>query len=268
MRRETKKFDTLLENTLYRYQQGGLLTGELVKIKPDALKCEKIKGMTEAYKGAIENAMKTDLNLRLASVKSIRPNTTQNYNEEGTDAPADFWCDIVIEYAPGLWRDPITVPMDILERVDNGINLAPVPDSLRYNDQVKVKPKEVEAMDQARKLPTKDTKMDYTSKPKDGRDGLSLESVYANLVKKNKANVYTVTVGDVFSNNVALFFMENDINYKDTKKGSQRIFEIATPRTEKEITEMLKRNVLGDMSFLVVKKKLNQIEEGSILNQF
>ena len=47
----------------------------------------------------------------------------------------EFLVDIVLEKAPGLFYDFVTVPMRVLEHVDTGVNLAPVPDSLRYDDK-------------------------------------------------------------------------------------------------------------------------------------
>ena len=128
------KFETLFENHLTRYQQGGILQGDIVKIREDAFQNPIVASKMENWKEQLKNAMETDLNLRVGSIKSIRPNTAQNYDGYGTDAPDGYFVDIVVEYAPGLWRDPITVPIEILERIDTGIEMAPIPDSLKRPD--------------------------------------------------------------------------------------------------------------------------------------
>lgn len=187
------KYDKIFENTIYRYQQGGITFGDIVKFKKNALDHEKIKNLGENYKSMIKSAMETDLNLRVSAVKSSRPSTTMNFDAYGTDAATDFFVDIVVEYAPGLWRDPMTVPMEVLEYVDLGANLAPVPDSLKRPSK-NTKPSEVVANDAERKNPTKNTKLANTKEPTDGRKGASkpkvykentLENVYDNMLMEN-----------------------------------------------------------------------------------
>lgn len=171
------KYDKIFENTICRYQQGGITFGDIVKFKKDALNSEKIKGLSENYKDMIKNAIATDLNLRVGAVKSQRPSSTMNFDAYGTDAAGDYYVDVVVEYAPGLWRDPITVPMEVLEYVDLGANLAPVPDSLKRPSEGS-KPAEVVASDTERKNPTKNTKLANTKDPSDGRKQAPKPKVY------------------------------------------------------------------------------------------
>ena len=52
--------------------------------------------------------------------------------------------DIYIEYAPGLYRNPMTVPSEVIEVLDDGNNRGPVPDSLRRKNKIHA-PEKVEA---------------------------------------------------------------------------------------------------------------------------
>lgn len=174
------KFSVLAEDVITRYQQGGLLTGDIVKFRKDALKNPKVKDMSSTYKTVIEDAAKTDLNLRVSSVKTIRPTTSNFYGGgqgAGTDAPYDYFVDLVIEYAPGLFRDPITVPIEVLDRVDTGINLAPIPDSLKRPSK-STKPQELETNDKDRRNPMKNTKLEHTPQAKDGRSNIRTPDKY------------------------------------------------------------------------------------------
>jgi hypothetical protein len=85
-----------------------------------------------------------DLNLRVSAVKSIYPTTTQNYRG-GTESPDKIYADVIVEYAPGLYRTPMTVPIEVLELQDDGINTGPVPDSIRRKSKIEIKPKKTEA---------------------------------------------------------------------------------------------------------------------------
>ncbi len=89
-----------------------------------------------------------DLNLRISAIKSIYPTTTQNYRG-GTESPDAIYADVIVEYAPGLYRTPMTVPIEALELQDDGINTGPVPDSLKRKSQIDIKPKVVKAEQEA-----------------------------------------------------------------------------------------------------------------------
>jgi len=171
----TGKFETLITESISRFTQGGVLSGDLVRIRKDYMKNEKVKGMTEQFKAMIQNAANTDLNLRVGGVKSTRPTTSGYYgggDGSGTSAPTDYWIDVVIEYSPGLWRDPMTVPLEILEVVDAQGNLVPVPDSLKRQNNVHG-PKKVESPDADRKNPTKNVNQQFNTKTTDGMTQIS-----------------------------------------------------------------------------------------------
>lgn len=140
------KFAVLYENILERYQQGGFVIGDRVKFKKDCLKQNFFQSKGQSFIDIVTSCMAPgfDLNLRIGAIKSIRPTTTQNYRG-GTDSPDDYYADIYIEYAPGLYRTPMTVPIGVLELQDDGINTGPVPDSVKRKSVINIKPKEVKA---------------------------------------------------------------------------------------------------------------------------
>jgi hypothetical protein len=131
------KFNVLLENLLERYQSGGFLIGDRVKFRKDWNKLDFFKQKAPSFIQMIEATAdpKFDLNLRISALKSIYPTTTQNYRG-GTESPDHIYADIIVEYAPGLYRNPMTVPVEALELQDDGINRGPVPDSLKRKNNV------------------------------------------------------------------------------------------------------------------------------------
>jgi hypothetical protein len=199
------KYETIIETTITRYQQGGILSGDLVRFRKDAMKNDKVKDMMENYKAMIQDAIGTDLNLRVSAVKSIRPTTAGDVSggaNSGTRAPTDYWVDLAVEYAPGLWRDPITVPIEVLEIVDTDGNLAPVPDSVKRKNKVEM-PKEVDSPDGDRKNPNTNTKPQFPNKTTDGRSQVKKPK---EVKKKNQGKLTNesleLTLEDVFSNMV------------------------------------------------------------------
>jgi hypothetical protein len=139
-------FNVLFEDLLGRYQQGGYLIGDRVRFKKDCLNLEFFKSKGTNVLDVIKSCMQPgfDLNLRIAALKSVYPTTTQNYRG-GTESPDNIYADVIIEYAPGLYRNPMTVPIESLELQDDGINRGPVPDSTVYKNKEQQKPKEISA---------------------------------------------------------------------------------------------------------------------------
>ena len=141
------KFEKLFEAEMESFQTGGFRVGDRIRFRKDALKHEYVAKRASSFQEIIKACMDPsfDLNLRIGAIKSIYPTTTQNYGN-GTQAPDGIFFDIYIEYAPGLYRNPMTVPLDIVDVIDDGINRGPVPDSFRRKNKIHG-PEEVKAED-------------------------------------------------------------------------------------------------------------------------
>jgi len=138
-------FDTLFEAEAERFQQGGFMVGDRIRFKSDAMKHEYVTQRAQSFQDIIRSCMEPsfDLNLRIGATKSIYPTTTQNYGN-GTQSPDGIFFDIYIEYAPGLYRNPMTVPLGIVELMDDGMQRGPIPNSLRRPNNIHG-PEETEA---------------------------------------------------------------------------------------------------------------------------
>lgn len=126
------KFQKLYESAIQRFTRGGLLVGDLVKFKQGFQGDDFFKNQSANYSDKVKSFIDSGLNIRVSSIKTVRPSYQPGnvYNEA-----SEFIVDIVLEKAPGLYYEFITVPMRILEHVDTGVNLAPIPDALRYDDR-------------------------------------------------------------------------------------------------------------------------------------
>jgi hypothetical protein len=167
-------FDTLLEAELERFQQGGFLVGDRVRFKTDALKHPYMASRGKSFQDIVRACMEPsfDLTLRIGAIKSIYPSTTPNHGI-GTQAPDGIFFDIYIEYAPGLYRNPMTVPLEVLDIQDDGINRAPVPDSIRRPNNIH-EPKEVKAKTDHQSeinLPSQNVKLPSSNKWDDTQPG-------------------------------------------------------------------------------------------------
>lgn len=130
-------FEKLFEAESERFQQGGFMVGDRIRFKKDALRHEYVSKRAQSFQDIVKACMDPsfDLNLRIGAIKSIYPTTTQNYGN-GTQSPDGIFFDIYIEYAPGLYRNPMTVPLEIIQHMDDENNRGPVPNSLKRKNRV------------------------------------------------------------------------------------------------------------------------------------
>jgi hypothetical protein len=140
----------LSEHVLERDQQGGFQLGDRVIFKKDWQKNNYFDGKGASFLETIKScsAPDFDIPLRISSFTTLKPTSLQDvgYGKVGT---AGILVDIVIEYAPGLFRNPMTVPIEVLERQDDGINLGPRVDSWRRKSSVH-KPEEIKTQSTAK----------------------------------------------------------------------------------------------------------------------
>jgi hypothetical protein len=161
------EFNTLFENVLERYQQGGYVIGDRIRFRKDCLKHTFFTNKGQSFIDLVRGCMAPDfdLNLRVSAVKSTYSNTSRNVRG-GAESPDCIFVDIMVEYAPGLWRTPMTVPIDVIERLEDGINTAPIPDSLKRKSKVHG-PEEISAQSDAKfeiNLGNKNVDIKFSSK--------------------------------------------------------------------------------------------------------
>jgi hypothetical protein len=138
------KFDVLVEEVISRYQQGGIIMGDFVIIRKDALNNPKLKGRPSNFIDMLKNAIATKLPLRVSAVKSERPESSNDLVGGVNNAPTGFWVDVCVEYAPGLWRDPMTLPLEVLDIANpENNNLPSWPDEVKRKDNTTIKPEEI-----------------------------------------------------------------------------------------------------------------------------
>ena len=135
------KFVSLYESSIQRYTRGGFLTGDLVKFADGCLKDDWFKGQGVNYLAKVKQFIDSGLNIRVSAIKAVRPTTHSGDVQNEADK---FLVDVILEVAPGLYREFLTVPAHVLVPVDYYPDLAPVPDSLKRKGDVNIHPKPVE----------------------------------------------------------------------------------------------------------------------------
>ena len=138
-----RKFQQIFEGNFQRFQGGGFLTGDLVKFRQGWNSNPWCKSLGENTITQLNTFAEGKYNIRVSAVKTLRPQV-QGSTQQDVGASNQYFCDIALEKAPGLFLDFIEVPSEILEYVDTGINLSPVSDENKREDEIKIKPEDVQ----------------------------------------------------------------------------------------------------------------------------
>lgn len=121
---KNSKFLMLYETIYNRFKQGaGFLEGDVVKLKSDFKSTEGYKTLSDSVKQRLEDASKSGYNLRLGRLHT--PNNNAGALGINVGLPATH-ADLYEEKSPGNFGNLVTVPVDLLEVVDTGVNLPPV----------------------------------------------------------------------------------------------------------------------------------------------
>ena len=137
------KFDTIFENNFNRFQGGGFLTGDIVKLIDGWSGSDWCKSAPQQVVDKLKEMDVSDLIMRVSVVKAVRPSVQVSVQQD--QGVSDFHVDITQEMAPGRYTGVfVTIPQELIEL--NGENTGPmeIPDSLRRDDDVDVKPKVLE----------------------------------------------------------------------------------------------------------------------------
>lgn len=133
----------LFEANFTRFQGGGFLTGDLIKLREGWANDDWCKTAPQQVIDTLKQLDESDLVLRVSSVKAVRPAVNSSVDQAAQID--DFHVDITQESAPGRFSGVfVTLPQHLIEL--NGANdtLPEIPDSLKKKYDVDVKPREVE----------------------------------------------------------------------------------------------------------------------------
>lgn len=158
----SSKFDVVFEETMFRFTQGGLLEGDYVKLRVNYRNNPKIKEKSSGFLDRLDYMANIDLPLKISAIKAERAEVS-NGVVGAVDAPTNHWADVIVEYAPGLWTNVITLPLEILEKVDTGNNFSPgIPPSTVRADTTQIEPHEVKQQDPNRNMAQKNTTLKFS----------------------------------------------------------------------------------------------------------
>lgn len=133
----------LFEQNFTRFQGGGFLTGDVIKLREGWASDDWCKSAPQQVIDTLTQIAESDLVLRVSTVKAVRPAVSSSVNQSAQID--DFHVDITQESAPGRFSGVfVTIPQHLIELNGPNDTLPEIPDSLKKKYDVDIKPQELE----------------------------------------------------------------------------------------------------------------------------
>lgn len=140
---KNSKFISLYETIYDRYKQGaGFLQGDVVKLKSNYKSAEGYKSLSEMLRQRLDDAEKSGYNLRIGRLHT--PQTNAGSMGINVSLPATH-ADLYQEPSPGSFGNLVTIPIDLIEYVDTGVNLPEVSSKNKRPNKDYIKPSKMKA---------------------------------------------------------------------------------------------------------------------------
>jgi hypothetical protein len=139
-----KRYLTLVETYLSRYERGGFLVGDVFKFNDNFKSGETYKKLGQNSKDLIDQMIETGLHVRVVGIKDT---TSPRYPGNPQTSSADVSLTLALDSGGGRYTHYVNVSPELGEPASFYPNLPPIPDAVVRKNNTNVKPKEVEPID-------------------------------------------------------------------------------------------------------------------------
>lgn len=136
-----KKFVVLFEDYMRRFERGGFLVGDVFKFNDNFKSDEQYKKLGTNVQELIDQMIDSGLHVRVVGIKNEDPSV---YPGNSQTAQLEPFLDIALDSGGGRYTHYVSVPCCLGQPVQYAPNLLPIPDAMRRNDKVTIKPEEAE----------------------------------------------------------------------------------------------------------------------------
>jgi hypothetical protein len=191
-----KKYLTLVEAYLSRYQRGGFQVGDVFKFDDNFKSSDSYKKLGSNVKDMIDQMIETGLHVR---VVGIRDTTSPIYPGNPQTSSNDVELTLALDNGGGRYTHYVNLTPDLGTPETFYPNLPPIPDSVKRHDKVNIKPKELEKqdsitnktdrgtgqyMDTELELPQTNTQLPNTKSPQSMEAGAQGTHMYLQGIEK------------------------------------------------------------------------------------
>jgi hypothetical protein len=139
-----KKYLTLVETYLSRFQRGGFLVGDVFKFNDNFKSTDQYKKLGLNVKDMIDQMIETGLNVRVVGIKDT---TSPRYPGNPQTSSSDVELSLALDNGGGRYSHYINISPEMGQPLDIYPNLPPIPDAVVRKSKVNIKPEELERAD-------------------------------------------------------------------------------------------------------------------------
>jgi len=139
-----KKYLTLVEAYLSRYERGGFLVGDVFKFNDNFKSSEAYKKLGTNTKDMIDQMIETGLHVRVVGIKDT---TSPRYPGNPQTSSSDVELTLALDNGGGRYTHYVNLSPDLGAPETYYPNLPPIPDAVKRQDRVNIKPQELEKQD-------------------------------------------------------------------------------------------------------------------------
>lgn len=156
-----KKYLTLVETYLSRFERGGFLVGDVFKFNDNFKSSEMYKKLGRNSQELIDQMIDTGLHVRVVGIKDT---TSPRYPGNPQTSSADVSLTLAVDNGGGRYTHYVNVSPELGTPESYYPNLPPIPDAVIRPNNVNIKPKELEKQDNiANKTDKGDNKLSDTN---------------------------------------------------------------------------------------------------------
>ncbi len=135
-----KKFVNLHESYMKRYERGGFLVGDVFKFNDDFKSTDEYKELGANTHGLLDKIIDSGLHIRITGIKDTDP---ARFPGNPDTSSIDVILNLALDQGGGRYSDHVSVPGCLGQSVEFYPNLLPIPDAMRRDSNVNIKPEEV-----------------------------------------------------------------------------------------------------------------------------
>jgi hypothetical protein len=139
-----KKYMTLVEAYLSRYQRGGFQVGDVFKFNDNFKSLDCYKELGQNVKDMIDQMIETGLHVR---VVGIRDSGMPRYPGNPQTSSNDVELSLALDNGGGRYTHYINLSPEMGQPEPSYPNLPPIPDAIIRKSKVNIKPEELEKID-------------------------------------------------------------------------------------------------------------------------
>lgn len=139
-----KKYLTLVETYLSRYERGGFLVGDVFKFNDNFKSTDSYKKLGQNTKDFIDQMIESGLHVRVVGIKDT---TSPRFPGNPQTSSNDVSLTVALDNGGGRYTHYINIEPELGAPERFYPNLPPIPDSVIRKNNVNIKPQEVEKSD-------------------------------------------------------------------------------------------------------------------------